>query len=100
MIEGNLGSLAAIIELLLQSHEGDINLLAALPKAWPSGQVKGLRARGGFEVDMSWKDGVLSGAAVRSTAEKKCTVRYGTKTVSLEIPIGGEVRLDGNLQKL
>jgi alpha-L-fucosidase 2 len=100
MIEGNLGSLAAIIELLLQSHEGDINLLAALPKAWPDGQVKGLRARGGFEVDMTWKNGALTGAAVRSTAEKKCTVRYGEKSVTLEIPIGGEVRLDGNLQKI
>jgi alpha-L-fucosidase 2 len=97
-IDGNFGITAGVCEMLMQSHEDEINLLPAIPKIWVSGAVKGLRARGGFEVDQEWKDGKLVAATVRSTYGTACRVRYGEKTVDLKMKPGESVRLNGELK--
>jgi alpha-L-fucosidase 2 len=79
-IDGNLGAVAGYCEMLVQSHTGDIQLLPALPQAWPTGKVSGLRARGGFEVDVSWQTGRLTRAVIRSTSGLPCRVVYGDQT--------------------
>jgi alpha-L-fucosidase 2 len=99
-IDGNFGGTAGIAEMLLQSHTGEINLLPALPKAWGTGSVKGLRARGGFEVDIDWKDGKLVFAKLKSIEGTNCKVRNGEKTITLILKKKESVTLDGNLQKV
>jgi alpha-L-fucosidase 2 len=76
-IDGNLGAVAAVCELLAQSHDG-IELLPALPDEWLSGSVAGLRLRGGFEVDVEWRDGALLRAELRSVAGGTCRLRNGS----------------------
>ena len=77
-IDGNFGYTAGIAEMLLQSHEGEIFLLPALPRKWPGGEVRGLRARGGFEIDMVWEDGALRSGAIHAKASGRCVVRSET----------------------
>ena len=78
-IDANFGYAAGVNEMLAQSHLGVIHLLPGLPKAWPAGYVKGLRVRGGYEVDIEWKNGDLTRAVVRgvSNGPGPCLVRYG-----------------------
>ena len=96
-IDGNFGATAGIAELLVQSHAGAISLLPALPPAWRTGRVTGLRARGGFEVDIAWHDGRLSGAEVRAGAGGTCRLqatlpititRNGVPIASVEVEPG------------
>jgi alpha-L-fucosidase 2 len=82
-IDGNFGFTAGVTEMLLQSHAGYIQLLPALPTSWPSGKITGLRARGGFIVDMEWKDGKLYKATITSTLGGNCRLRTGEQ-VSLK----------------
>ncbi|WP_251622176.1 glycoside hydrolase family 95 protein [Odoribacter lunatus] len=93
-IDGNMGAVAGIAELLLQSYDGTVNLLPALPTAWPTGSVKGLKARGGYTVDMSWKDGLLKEASVTASQSGSCRVKYREKEKVLTLQAGETVRLD------
>ena len=94
-IDGNFGGTAGIAEMLLQSGQGELELLPALPRAWSSGNVKGLRARGGFEVDEQWKDGKLSYATVKAKAGGAARLRYGRTTRDIKLAPGQTFRWDG-----
>ena len=95
-IDGNFGGASGIAEMLLQSHAAEIELLPALPKAWPTGSVRGLRARGGFEVDLEWKGSKLAKAVLRSEHGGKAKVRYGDKLIETIVKPGGAVHLTGS----
>jgi len=96
-IDGNFGGTAGIAEMLLQSHNGVIQLLPALPAAWLSGEVNGLCARGAFEVDMKWKNGVMVTATIYAKTDSKCFVKYKNNVVEIDLEKGESVTLNGQL---
>jgi alpha-L-fucosidase 2 len=93
-IDCNFGYAAGVGEMLVQSHLGVIHLLPALPKAWATGSVRGMRVRGGFEVDMEWKDSALTQATLRGiyNGAGKVEVRYA-KGTSIFTLAKGESRM-------
>jgi len=97
-IDGNFGSAAGIAEMLLQSHQNCLHLLPALPDKWSAGSVKGLCARGGFEVDIYWEDSRLKKAVIRSKVEKSCKIKYKENRVKINMEQGDEYVLDCNLK--
>jgi len=95
--DASFGFTAAVAESLVQSHAGEISLLPALPADWPDGSVKGLRARGGFEVDIRWKGGKLQSALIRAAKDGLVNLRYKDKTVTVSVKAGASVRWDPDL---
>jgi len=94
-IDGNFGYTAGVAEMLVQSHTDEIVLLPALPSAWKTGSVKGLCARGGFVVGMTWKNGTLSAATIHSRTGTECIVRYKGRKRTLEMKPGEGIALAG-----
>ena len=91
-IDGNFGGISGMTEMLLQSHLGEIHLLAALPDAWKEGAIKGLKARGNFEISINWKDHQLTGAVISSLSGGICKIRTATRvsvTGVNTIPVAG-----------
>jgi alpha-L-fucosidase 2 len=98
-IDGNFGATSGIAEMLLQSHNDEIHLLPALPKAWQQGSVTGLCARGGFTVDIAWAQGKLTRAIICSTGDVNCAIRYQESTLQLSFFPGTPIMLDGELRR-
>lgn len=84
-LDGNYGVTAGIVEMLMQSRDGVLDLLPALPASWPEGRLSGLRARNGISVDLAWKDGALTAATLRSPTAQHLDVRSGDSTWSVDL---------------
>jgi alpha-L-fucosidase 2 len=95
-IDGNFGGTSAIAEMLLQCDAGEVRLLPALPAVWPEGRVTGLRARGGFEVDLGWKHGALERATIRSLLGQPLRVRRGNTLRTFDIRRAATLTLAGD----
>jgi alpha-L-fucosidase 2 len=98
-IDGNFGATAAVAEMLLQSHAGELHLLPALPDEWPEGEVNGLRGRGGFEISLRWQNRKLTEAVFHSATARAVPVRLGEKVINLKFKKGERLRLDGALRR-
>jgi alpha-L-fucosidase 2 len=98
-IDGNFGGASGIVEMLVQSHLDFIDLLPALPAAIPDGHIRGVRARGGFDLEFDWKGGQLVRLKVLSTAGYPLTLRYGNKTCTMNTKKGEILRFNAELEK-
>jgi alpha-L-fucosidase 2 len=87
-IDGNFGGTAGVCEMLLQSHTGKLELLPALPEAWPSGTISGLKARGGLTVDISWNNGQVSQATITSVEDQHLEVIVNGKSKTVLLTAG------------
>ena len=94
--DANYGYTAGVAECLLQSHAGEISLLPALPPSWKNGSVTGLRARGGFEVNIEWKDGKLTKSKIKSLLGNPCVVRVNGKTTNYTPAKGETIAIQGS----
>jgi alpha-L-fucosidase 2 len=92
-IDGNFGGTAAVVEMLMQSRGDDILLLPALPKAWPSGSARGLRARGACTVDLSWHDGRLTSATLTGAVASRRTILLGDRRKTVQLKPGRPLHL-------
>jgi alpha-L-fucosidase 2 len=92
-IDGNTGGAAGVAEMLLQSQGDELNLLPALPSAWPTGSVRGLRARGGVTVSISWHNGLLTSATLKSDRSIVSTLRYRSGLARITLPTNGSITI-------
>ena len=99
-LDGNTAGAAGIAEMLLQSQSGEIELLPALPKAWPDGHISGLRARGGFEVSVCWQNGKLIQAKITSLLGNSLRVRLGSRIEAFKLARGKTLALNGQLKSI
>lgn len=99
-IDGNFGGTAGIAEMLLQSHNGIVRILPALPNAWPNGSIKGLKARGNFTVDIEWENGVLKNLKIVSNSGAPIVIDYKGNQVKLDTKKNEELVFDGKLSRL
>ena len=92
-LDGNMGGSAGMIELLVQSHTGIMELLPALPSAWKDGELRGVKARGGFEIDMDWKNGELVTVQITGAPLADLKVKYLNTTKSISLDSAGEIKM-------
>ena len=99
-LDGNMGGTAGMAEILLQSHTGVLEILPALPSAWEKGEVKGLKARGGFEVNLKWENQGLQQLEIVSKNDSKIELKYGQIQKSVQIKKDEKLIFDKNLNTL
>lgn len=99
-IDGNFGVCAGMVEMLLQSHEGFLSLLPALPKEWQCGSITGLMARGNIEVDLWWQEGILRKACLMPKSNGRIRVRYKDNNIDIALQAGNNILLDAGLSIL
>jgi len=99
-LDGNMGGTAGIAEMLIQSHAQIVEILPALPSIWKSGEIKGLKARGGFEIDMQWENGILVQFSLTSLSGNRCNLKYGTNEVSVETVKGEKYTFNKDLKTI
>ncbi|MBT2561271.1 glycoside hydrolase N-terminal domain-containing protein [Pedobacter sp. ISL-68] len=97
-IDGNFGGAAGIAEMVVQSHQGYLDILPALPTAIPNGEIKGLLARGGFELDLTWDKGILTSLTIKSKTGGNCKIRYKNNNATFETKAGESYKLNGDLK--
>jgi alpha-L-fucosidase 2 len=97
-IDGNLGGTAAITEMLMQSHEGEIHLLPAIPSHWTEGIVSGLRARGGVELSFSWKNSKIEQVSIKASKTSTIWIRCGQDAAQLQVVSGKTYELNHYLE--
>jgi alpha-L-fucosidase 2 len=92
-IDGNFGGAAGILEMIVQSWGGEVRLLPALPRAWPRGELRGVRVRGGIELDLAWDNGRPTRLRLRGRPLDEVTLRHGERRLTLKLDAAGRASL-------
>lgn len=98
-IDGNFGGAAGLAEMLLQSHNGSLDILPALPSGLPNGEIKGLKARGAYTIDLKWSNGTLELLKVKPSVDENCTINYKGKTITFLAKAGKTYRFNKELEE-
>lgn len=99
-MDANFGATAGIAEMLLQSHARIVHLLPALPEDWSTGRATGLKARGGYEIDMEWANGELKSATIKSAFDQQVKIKYRARIVEFNLLKGDVLKLNGEMEKI